>query len=65
MIGRIYHVHRATVARWLVAIRGRVFDDLRGRVALNWGTSTNDLRSLVRILRDEIHVSARRILTAE
>lgn len=62
VIGRIYRVHRATVARWLVAIRGQVFNDLRARAALHWGTSTNDLRSLVRILGDEIHLSAKRIL---
>jgi len=62
VIGRIYHVHRATVARWLVAIRRRIFDDLRSRAALDWGASSGDLRSLVRILGDDIHLSARRIL---
>lgn len=62
VIARIYRVHRATVARWLVAIRGRVFDDLRARASLRWGVSTNDLRSLVRILGEEIHLSAQRIL---
>jgi len=61
-IGRVYKVHRATVARWLVAIRRRIFDDLRARAALSWGASSGDLRSLVRILRDDIHLSARRIL---
>jgi RNA polymerase sigma-70 factor (ECF subfamily) len=65
VIGRIYRVHRATVARWLVAIRAQVFNDLRTRAALYWGVSTNDLRSLVRILGDEIHMSAKRILTEE
>jgi RNA polymerase sigma-70 factor, ECF subfamily len=63
VIGRIYRVHRATVARWLVAIRRCVFDDLRARAALRWGGSTNDLRSLVRILGDEIRISAKRILS--
>lgn len=62
VMGRIYKVHRATVARWLVAIRQRIFDDLRSRAALRWGTSSGDLRSLVRILGDDIHLSARRIL---
>ncbi len=62
VIGRIYRVHRATVARWLLGIRARVFADLRARAALHWGASTNDLRSLVRILGDEIHLSAKRIL---
>ncbi len=62
VIGRIYKVHRATVARWLVAIRRKIFDDLRARAALHWGASSGDLRSLVRILGDDIHLSARRIL---
>jgi RNA polymerase sigma-70 factor, ECF subfamily len=62
VIARIYRIHRATVARWLVAIRGQVFDELRARAALRWGATSTDLRSLVRILRDDIHLSATRIL---
>lgn len=62
VIGRIYQVHRATVARWLVTIRRKIFDDLRARAALRWGASSGDLRSLVRILGDDIHLSARRLL---
>jgi RNA polymerase sigma-70 factor, ECF subfamily len=56
-IGRTFGVHRATAARWLAAIRRRVFDDLRARAALNWGASASDLRDLVAILRDEIDLN--------
>ena len=61
-IGATFGVHRATAARWLAAIRRRVLDDLRARVALNWGASTSDLRELLVVLRDEIDLNLTRIL---
>jgi RNA polymerase sigma-70 factor (ECF subfamily) len=64
-IGVIYRVHRATVARWLVAIRNKVFADLRKRLSLQLGSSPSELRSLVQLLRDDIDISARRILAAD
>ena len=62
-IGAIYGVHRATVARWLVAIRARVFAHLKNTFALEWKMSTSDLRSLTAVMRDYIHVSAARVLS--
>lgn len=64
-IGTIYRVHRATVARWLVAIRSKLVLSLRG--ALNFGhpPSPSEVRSLIGLLRDEIHLSASRILAAD
>jgi RNA polymerase sigma-70 factor (ECF subfamily) len=64
-IGAIYRVHRATVARWLVAIRARVFAGLRQRFALTPETSSSQVRSLVRLFRDDIHLSAKRLLGSE
>jgi RNA polymerase sigma-70 factor (ECF subfamily) len=64
-IGAIYRVHRATVARWLVAIRARVFAGLRQRFALGAEASTSQMRSLVRIFRDDIQLSAKRLLGPE
>jgi RNA polymerase sigma-70 factor (ECF subfamily) len=61
-IAAIYRVHRATAARWLVAIRGRVFEDLRQRIKLAWNPSRSELRSLIWILRDQIHITAQRVL---
>jgi RNA polymerase sigma-70 factor (ECF subfamily) len=61
-IASIYRVHRATVARWLVAIRNRALADLRGRLALHLGGTPSELRSLIKLLRDDIDLSARRIL---
>lgn len=61
-IGAIYRVHRATVARWLVAIRGRVLEDFRSRLALNLGGTPSEVRSLVKLLRDDVQVSVKRLL---
>jgi RNA polymerase sigma-70 factor, ECF subfamily len=62
-IAAIYRVHRATVARWLVAIRNRALGDIRSRLALHLGGTPSELRSLIKLLRDDIDVSARRILS--
>jgi RNA polymerase sigma-70 factor (ECF subfamily) len=64
-MGAIYRVHRATVARWLVGIRTRVLADLRQRLSLHLGGTPSELRSLVKLLRDDIDLSARRILGSE
>jgi RNA polymerase sigma-70 factor (ECF subfamily) len=61
-IARIYRVHRATAARWLIAIRGRIFELLRERLAVRFDISTAELRSVVKLLRSEIHLSAQRVL---
>ena len=61
-IGAIYRVHRATVARWLVAIRARVVSELRKRLSLHLGGTPSELRSLIALLREDLEVSARRIL---
>jgi RNA polymerase sigma-70 factor (ECF subfamily) len=61
-LGAIFQVHRATVARWLVSIRGRVLDHVRQRLSLELGASSSEAQSLVRLLRSEVQVSIRRIL---
>jgi RNA polymerase sigma-70 factor (ECF subfamily) len=61
-IGALYRVHRATVARWLVASRGRIHENVKDELGLARVPSSSELRSLVSLLGDEIHISARRIL---
>jgi RNA polymerase sigma-70 factor, ECF subfamily len=61
-MGAIYRVHRATVARWLVALRERLFRDICRRLAVEVGGSPSEVRSLVKFLEDDIQVSARRLL---
>ena len=61
-IGAIYAVHRATAARWLVGIRTKAYDRLKKDLALHWNASSSELRSLVSLLRDHIHITAKRVL---
>jgi RNA polymerase sigma-70 factor (ECF subfamily) len=62
-LGIVFHVHRATVARWLVSIRSRVLDHVRQRLSLDLGASSSEAQSLVRLLRSEVQVSIQRLLT--
>jgi RNA polymerase sigma-70 factor (ECF subfamily) len=61
-IGAIYGVHRATAARWIVAIRAGVYDRLKKEFAARWKASSSELRSLVWLLQDQIHITAKRVL---
>jgi RNA polymerase sigma-70 factor, ECF subfamily len=61
-IGVMYGAHRATVARWLVNIRERLFDQLREHLAATHGLSDTDVRSLYRILKSDVHVTISRVL---
>ena len=61
-IGVIYRVNRATVARWLVAIRTRLFNEVRAELATKHGLDTADVKSLYRIMEHDVHVTISRIL---
>jgi RNA polymerase sigma-70 factor (ECF subfamily) len=63
-IGVIYGVHRATVARWLVAIRSEIFQSLKADLGLTRPASSSEVRSLVELLRDQIHLSATQLLAS-
>jgi RNA polymerase sigma-70 factor (ECF subfamily) len=64
-LGVVFRVHRATVARWLVAVRTRVLENVREKLSLDLGASLSEAHSLVRLLRSEVQVSIRRILDEE
>jgi RNA polymerase sigma-70 factor, ECF subfamily len=61
-IGALFHVHRATVARWLVRIRVRVFHAVRSQLAVDLRPSSSELRSLIRLARRDVEVSLDRVL---
>jgi RNA polymerase sigma-70 factor, ECF subfamily len=61
-IGRIYRVHRATVARWLVRIRSQVMADLQARLALDLQSSSSEFRSMLAVIREDLDLSLRRLL---
>jgi RNA polymerase sigma-70 factor (ECF subfamily) len=64
-IGVIYSVHRATVARWLVAIRSEIFQSLRAELGIKRPASSSEVRSLIELLRDQIQVSASQMLASQ
>jgi len=64
-LGAVFRVHRATAARWLVAIRTQILGQVRAKLSLEIGASQSEAVSLVRLLRSEVQVSIRRILSEE
>jgi RNA polymerase sigma-70 factor (ECF subfamily) len=64
-IGRIYRVHRATVARWLVSIREDVLGRLKTRLAFELRGNEAEAHSLVALFDSELHLSVQRLLGAE
>ena len=61
-IGAVYGVNRATVARWLVAIRTRLFEDVRSELGARHGLDTAEVKSLYRLMERDVHVTMSRIL---
>jgi RNA polymerase sigma-70 factor (ECF subfamily) len=61
-LSTIYRAHRATLARRLVRVRSKLLEDFRERFAMRWGASPSEVRSLIRVLHDEIYLSAERLL---
>jgi RNA polymerase sigma-70 factor (ECF subfamily) len=64
-LGALFQVHRATVARWLVAIRTQLLDRVRQTLSIDLGATSSEAQSLVRLLRSEVQVSIVRILGDE
>ena len=61
-IGRLYGVHRATVARWIVAAQRTVADAVTARLGDELGFSASQCRSLVRDLQSSLELSLERRL---
>jgi RNA polymerase sigma-70 factor, ECF subfamily len=61
-IGRMYQVHRATVARWLVTIRNDLFSKVQESMKLRLDVSPSEFRSLFDAVRSDLHASLSRIL---
>jgi RNA polymerase sigma-70 factor, ECF subfamily len=61
-LGLVYRVHRATVARWLIAIRRQVFEEVKRQLALDLRIATTSFHSLVEAVRGELRVSLDRVL---
>jgi RNA polymerase sigma-70 factor, ECF subfamily len=61
-LGVLFRVHRATVARWLVTIRGQVLERVRQQLSMDLGASPSEARSLIRVFRSDVQLSIRRML---
>lgn len=61
-IGRVYRVHRATVARWIVAIRERVLENLKAKLAMELRADPSEARSVIALFESELHLSVQRLL---
>jgi RNA polymerase sigma-70 factor (ECF subfamily) len=61
-ISEIFHVHRATAARWLARARGALLDATRARLGERLGIGADEVDSIIRLIRSRIDVSVRRAL---
>jgi RNA polymerase sigma-70 factor (ECF subfamily) len=63
-IGRVFQVHRATVARWLSRIRSDVLAGAKARLAARLGTELDDADSVIGVLAGELDVTLSRMLVS-
>jgi RNA polymerase sigma-70 factor, ECF subfamily len=61
-IGIAYHVHRATVARWLAAARERILEETRRQLAERLDAGSQDVDSVLALVRSQLDVSIYKIL---
>jgi RNA polymerase sigma-70 factor (ECF subfamily) len=61
-IGTIYHVHRATAARWVTSalerFAGQVKEKLKGRL----GLSERDYEAILRVIESQVHITLERYM---
>jgi len=61
-IGRLYDVHRATVARWLEKARAGILARTRDELTRRLGISPDEVDSIIRLVRSRLDVSMERVL---
>jgi RNA polymerase sigma-70 factor (ECF subfamily) len=61
-VATIYRVHRATVARWLVAIKRRLLRSVRTQLSIDLGTSPSEFKSLLEVVMSDLQLSFARWL---
>ncbi len=61
-LGALYGVHRATAARWVVAVRERVLEKTRAAMVAEMKVERRELDSMLRAVRSQLHVTLRRCL---
>ena len=61
-IGVAYHVHRATVARWLAQARERILEETRRQLAERLDAGSQDVDSVLALVRSQLDVSIYKLL---
>jgi RNA polymerase sigma-70 factor, ECF subfamily len=61
-LGKIYHLHRATVARQIAAVRERLLGEVRRTLGERLRLNDAELQSALRLARSRLDVSVRRLL---
>jgi RNA polymerase sigma-70 factor (ECF subfamily) len=61
-IGKIYTVHRSTVARWISGAEKAVFDAVRSYMNERHQLTTSDVTNLAGLVRSQLQLSLRRLL---
>jgi RNA polymerase sigma-70 factor, ECF subfamily len=61
-IGRLYDVHRATVARWLEKARAGILARTREELTRRLGISPDEVDSIIRLVQSRLDVSMERVL---
>jgi RNA polymerase sigma-70 factor, ECF subfamily len=61
-IGKIYGVHRATVARWITAARESILGRTRDELERRFGITAVEIDSIVRLVQSRLDVSMERVL---
>ena len=64
-IGAIFRVHRATVARWLAAIRERLVVDTQERLGATLRLDAGEVRSVIRLVRSQLDFSLVSLLAGD
>ena len=61
-IAAIYGVHRATIARWIAAARDELVDLIERELGSRLAIGTEEVGSIIRLVRSRIDVSLARLL---
>ncbi|MBI5537017.1 MAG: RNA polymerase subunit sigma-70 [Deltaproteobacteria bacterium] len=62
-IGAVYHVHRATVARWIARSRDTIVSECHKILIERLGATDSEVDSLVRFVRSHVQVNLVEVLT--
>jgi len=61
-LGKLYRVHRATSARWIVDLRAALLDGVRAELASRLALGESELRSLLDLVKSQLELSLSRLL---